>query len=137
MAGPRSDVLRRVPAERLRLLRRGPATRLPVRHRVRPEEAFNDPHFVARGFPTSVAHPELGREIAYPGAPFKSSIDGWRISRRRPSSANTPKRSSRTSPGVTPPAGCLRRKGKGEGPNPPSRFSPRRCHRSRPASFAR
>jgi crotonobetainyl-CoA:carnitine CoA-transferase CaiB-like acyl-CoA transferase len=49
-----------------------------------PEEAFADPHFVAREFPTSVAHPELDREIAYPGAPFKSSTDGWRISRRPP-----------------------------------------------------
>ena len=49
-----------------------------------PEEALNDPHFVARGFPTTVPHPELGRDIVYPGAPFKSSIDGWRIQRRPP-----------------------------------------------------
>jgi crotonobetainyl-CoA:carnitine CoA-transferase CaiB-like acyl-CoA transferase len=49
-----------------------------------PEEALNDPHFVARGFPTPVPHPELGRDIVYPGAPFKSSIDGWKIQRRPP-----------------------------------------------------
>jgi crotonobetainyl-CoA:carnitine CoA-transferase CaiB-like acyl-CoA transferase len=49
-----------------------------------PEEALYDPHFVARGFPTVVPHPELGREFVYPGAPFKSSIDGWRIRRRPP-----------------------------------------------------
>ncbi len=49
-----------------------------------PEEAFTDPHFVARGFPTPVLHPELGREISYPGAPFKSTLDSWRIARRPP-----------------------------------------------------
>jgi benzylsuccinate CoA-transferase BbsE subunit len=49
-----------------------------------PEEAFTDQHFVARGFPTPVDHPELGRNISYPGAPFKSSTDGWGIRRRPP-----------------------------------------------------
>lgn len=49
-----------------------------------PDEALSDPHFVARGFPVDVYHPELGRAVAYPGAPFKSSRDGWSIRRRPP-----------------------------------------------------
>ncbi len=49
-----------------------------------PDEAFTDPHFLAREFPVQVAHPELGRSIAYPGAPFKSTTDGWHIRRRPP-----------------------------------------------------
>ncbi|HEV8296223.1 MAG TPA: CoA transferase [Acidimicrobiales bacterium] len=35
-----------------------------------PEEVIEDPHFVARGFPVPVEHPELGRTITYPGLPF-------------------------------------------------------------------
>jgi crotonobetainyl-CoA:carnitine CoA-transferase CaiB-like acyl-CoA transferase len=50
-----------------------------------PDEAFTDHHFVERGFPVEVAHPELARTIAYPGAPFKSSnSDAWGIRRRPP-----------------------------------------------------
>jgi crotonobetainyl-CoA:carnitine CoA-transferase CaiB-like acyl-CoA transferase len=50
-----------------------------------PDEAFTDPHFVARGFPVQVPHPEIDRTVAYPGAPFKStSPDAWRIRRRPP-----------------------------------------------------
>jgi crotonobetainyl-CoA:carnitine CoA-transferase CaiB-like acyl-CoA transferase len=50
-----------------------------------PEEAFADPHFVARGFPVPLAQPQLGRTVLYPGAPFKSSTDGWQIRRPAPS----------------------------------------------------
>ena len=32
-----------------------------------PEEVIADPHFVARGFPTEVEHPELDRSFTYPG----------------------------------------------------------------------
>jgi crotonobetainyl-CoA:carnitine CoA-transferase CaiB-like acyl-CoA transferase len=35
-----------------------------------PDEALQDAHFVARGFPTAVEHPELGRSFTYPGLPF-------------------------------------------------------------------
>jgi hypothetical protein len=49
-----------------------------------PDEAFTDPHFIARGFPVAVFHPELDRWVSYPGAPFKSSTDGWAIRRRPP-----------------------------------------------------
>ena len=33
-----------------------------------PEDVFSDPHFVARGYPVQVEHPELGRTFTYPGA---------------------------------------------------------------------
>jgi crotonobetainyl-CoA:carnitine CoA-transferase CaiB-like acyl-CoA transferase len=49
-----------------------------------PEEAFEDPHFAARGYPVEVAHPELGRSFAYPGAPYRFEKSPWRISRRAP-----------------------------------------------------
>ncbi len=49
-----------------------------------PDEAFENPHFLARGFQTPVAHEELGREIRYPGAPFKMSASPWAIGRRPP-----------------------------------------------------
>lgn len=49
-----------------------------------PEEAYEDPHFVARGFQVEVLHPELGRRIRYPGAPYRLTGSPWRISRRAP-----------------------------------------------------
>lgn len=49
-----------------------------------PEEAFEDEHFRGRGFPTWVDHPELGRRICYPGAPYRFEKSPWRISRRPP-----------------------------------------------------
>jgi crotonobetainyl-CoA:carnitine CoA-transferase CaiB-like acyl-CoA transferase len=49
-----------------------------------PEEAFEDPHFAARGFPTPVEHPEQGRTVRYPGAPYRFEKTPWRISRRAP-----------------------------------------------------
>jgi crotonobetainyl-CoA:carnitine CoA-transferase CaiB-like acyl-CoA transferase len=57
---------------------------LPVGVIYAPEEAFEDPHFVARGFQTSVAHPELDRTIRYPGAPYRFEKTPWRIARRAP-----------------------------------------------------
>lgn len=35
-----------------------------------PEEVVADPHFVARGFPTSIHHDEIGREVVHLGLPF-------------------------------------------------------------------
>ncbi len=49
-----------------------------------PEEVFSDPHFIARGFPTEVEHPELGRSFTYPGAPYQFRGSPWGISRRAP-----------------------------------------------------
>ena len=49
-----------------------------------PEEVLDDPHFRARGFPVEVDHPELGRAVTYPGAPYRFLRTPWRISRRAP-----------------------------------------------------
>ena len=49
-----------------------------------PEEALEDVHFRSRGFPVAVHHPELDRDVTYPGAPFQGSLGGWRIRRRAP-----------------------------------------------------
>jgi len=49
-----------------------------------PEEVMEDPHFQDRGFPTEIEHPELGRSLTYPGAPYRFEKSPWRISRRAP-----------------------------------------------------
>jgi crotonobetainyl-CoA:carnitine CoA-transferase CaiB-like acyl-CoA transferase len=49
-----------------------------------PEEAFEDDHFKARGMQVEVEHPELGRSVRYPGAPYALQKGAWRISRRAP-----------------------------------------------------
>ncbi len=49
-----------------------------------PEEVFDDPHFRARGFGVPVPHPEIGREITYPGAPYPLPRSPWSIRRRAP-----------------------------------------------------
>ena len=49
-----------------------------------PEEAFEDEHFKARGIQVEVPHDELGRNIIYPGAPYRMTGSSWRISRRAP-----------------------------------------------------
>jgi hypothetical protein len=49
-----------------------------------PEEAIGDEHFRSRGFPVAVHHPELGRDVIYPGAPFLDSEAGGWIHRRPP-----------------------------------------------------
>ena len=46
-----------------------------------PEEVLADPHFVARGWPTPVAHPELGRTVTYPGAPYRFLASPWALRR--------------------------------------------------------
>jgi len=47
-----------------------------------PEEAFEDPHFKARGFQVEVDHE--GTTHRYPGAPYKLAKGSWQISRRAP-----------------------------------------------------
>ena len=49
-----------------------------------PEEALEDPHFVDRGMQVKVEHPELGREVIYPGAPYQLTKGSWGITRRPP-----------------------------------------------------
>lgn len=49
-----------------------------------PEEVMEDPHFVERGFPVEVEHPELGRSFVYPGAPYRFEKSPWRVRRRAP-----------------------------------------------------
>ena len=46
-----------------------------------PGEAMADPHFVERGFPVDVEHPELGRSFTYPGAPYRFTATPWRATR--------------------------------------------------------
>ncbi|MGE0624836.1 MAG: CaiB/BaiF CoA transferase family protein [Pseudomonadales bacterium] len=49
-----------------------------------PEEVFEDPHFVARGYPTEVHHEDLDRTFRYPGAPYRFTGTPWAIARRPP-----------------------------------------------------
>jgi crotonobetainyl-CoA:carnitine CoA-transferase CaiB-like acyl-CoA transferase len=49
-----------------------------------PEDVMRDPHFLARGFPATVRHDDLGRDVVYPGAPFLSEVSPWQIRRRAP-----------------------------------------------------
>ncbi len=49
-----------------------------------PEEAFEDPHFKARGFQVPVYHNDLEQTFNYPGAPYKLPASPWAISRRAP-----------------------------------------------------
>ncbi len=49
-----------------------------------PEEAFEDPHFKARGFQVPVQHDDFDATYTYPGAPYKLPASAWAISRRAP-----------------------------------------------------
>ena len=49
-----------------------------------PEEAFEDDHFVARGFQVPVTHDDIDRTVVYPGAPYALKASPWAISRRAP-----------------------------------------------------
>jgi crotonobetainyl-CoA:carnitine CoA-transferase CaiB-like acyl-CoA transferase len=49
-----------------------------------PEDWLNDPQAAARGFIQQVEHPELGRSLPYPGAPFIAHGSPFRIRRRAP-----------------------------------------------------
>lgn len=48
-----------------------------------PGEAMHDPNAEARGFPTEVEHPELGRTLVYPGAMYLFGETPW-STRRAP-----------------------------------------------------
>ncbi len=49
-----------------------------------PEEAYEDEHFVARGFQQELAHEELGKSVRYPGAPYRFEKTPWALHRRAP-----------------------------------------------------
>lgn len=49
-----------------------------------PEEAFEDEHFIARGFQQTLEHPELEQSFRYPGAPYRFEKSRWALSRRAP-----------------------------------------------------
>ncbi|MBI4496952.1 MAG: CoA transferase [Chloroflexi bacterium] len=49
-----------------------------------PEETLQDPHWWDRGFFQKVYHPDLGREITYPGAPYRFSTTPWALRRLAP-----------------------------------------------------
>jgi crotonobetainyl-CoA:carnitine CoA-transferase CaiB-like acyl-CoA transferase len=49
-----------------------------------PDDLFDDPHLVARGWPTEVEHPELGRSYTYAGAPYLFHGTPWQIRTRAP-----------------------------------------------------
>ena len=49
-----------------------------------PEEVADDAHLRARGHFVELDHPELGRTVTYPGAPFVAHASPWRMARRPP-----------------------------------------------------
>ncbi len=50
----------------------------------RPEDWLDDPQAAAREFFVEVEHPEIGRTVRYPGAPYKFTGSPWSIRRRAP-----------------------------------------------------
>jgi hypothetical protein len=49
-----------------------------------PDEAYEDPHFKARGFQVEVEHENLDRTFRYPGAPYHFEKTPWQITKRAP-----------------------------------------------------
>lgn len=49
-----------------------------------PEEVADDTHLQDRGHFVELDHPELGRSVTYPGAPFLAHGSPWRMDRRPP-----------------------------------------------------
>jgi benzylsuccinate CoA-transferase BbsE subunit len=66
------------------LLERAQDLRLPYATVRKPEALFNDEQLAARGYFVEVEHPELGRKIRYPGAPYLFNGSQWRVYRRPP-----------------------------------------------------
>jgi benzylsuccinate CoA-transferase BbsE subunit len=66
------------------LLERAQTLRLPYATVRQPEALFEDEQLVARGYFVEVEHPELGRKIRYPGAPYLFNGSRWRVYRRPP-----------------------------------------------------
>ena len=49
-----------------------------------PEEAFEDPHFQARGFAVPLRHEARAEPVVYPGAPYRFTATPWALTRRAP-----------------------------------------------------
>jgi crotonobetainyl-CoA:carnitine CoA-transferase CaiB-like acyl-CoA transferase len=49
-----------------------------------PDEVLDDRHLRARGHFVELEHPELGRSVTYPGAPFLAHASPWVMDRRPP-----------------------------------------------------
>jgi crotonobetainyl-CoA:carnitine CoA-transferase CaiB-like acyl-CoA transferase len=49
-----------------------------------PDEVLDDRHLRARGHFVELEHPELGRSVTYPGAPFLAHASPWVMHRRPP-----------------------------------------------------
>lgn len=49
-----------------------------------PHEAFDDEHTIARGMHVQVEHPELGRTVTYPGAPYLFGASPTAVPKRAP-----------------------------------------------------
>ncbi|MCS6800662.1 MAG: CoA transferase [Chloroflexota bacterium] len=64
--------------------RLGQEARVGVAPVQRIDELFADPQLAARAFWQRVPHPEIERDITYPGPPFRLSATPWRIFRRPP-----------------------------------------------------
>ncbi len=66
------------------LLERAQMLRLPYASVRAPEDLFADEQLAARGYFHDVRHPECGRDVRYPGAPYLFTGSPWRITRRPP-----------------------------------------------------
>ena len=50
-----------------------------------PEEVYEDPHFVARGFQQTLHHEQEDLTVRYPGAPYQLPASPWSLERPAPS----------------------------------------------------
>ncbi len=66
------------------LLERAQTLRLPYATVRPPEALLTDEQLASRGYFVEVEHPELGRTIRYPGAPYLFNGSPWRVYRRPP-----------------------------------------------------
>ena len=66
------------------LLERAQLLRIPYATVRAPESLMDDEQLLARGFFKEVEHPELGRSIRYPGAPYLFNGTPWSVYRRPP-----------------------------------------------------
>lgn len=66
------------------LIERAQALRQPYAMVRGPESMFDDEQLSARGYFVEVDHPELGRKIRYPGAPYVFNGTPWQVRRRPP-----------------------------------------------------
>jgi crotonobetainyl-CoA:carnitine CoA-transferase CaiB-like acyl-CoA transferase len=66
------------------LLSRAQTLRLPYGVVQWPDKLLQDEQLAARGYFVEVEHPELGRTLRYPGAPYVFGVTPWRLYRRPP-----------------------------------------------------